>query len=204
MKQLKALLFISYKNPFEMLRDEEIMKIKYFLMVAVFFLCFATVHGQEGHPFWWWDTKSADFIVEGVITYDPANYYELSPVNINGKDKKYFWIVGNLKINKVLFINKNSQHLESYQENLKNIEKDYPVLIPAYQNPLFSSQVKPNYVLRPILGLDIPKTGATILNLSQIYIFPILDLKLESVVPPENVNEAKELLAKRPNNFLDK
>jgi hypothetical protein len=53
------------------------------------------------------------------------------------------------------------------------------------------------------LGLDIPKE-TTILNLSQIYIFPILDLKLESTVPKENIREAKELLDKRTNNYLDK
>ena len=169
----------------------------------MFFLCFVSVYGQEGHPDWWWDSKSADFIVEGMITYDSTKYYELNPINIKEKDKKYYWIVGNIKINKVLFINKNSQHLESYQQYLMNIDKDYPVLIPAYQSTIFSSHSKPTFMLRPLLGLDVTKE-ANIFNLSQIYIFPILDLELESVVPRENISEAKELLGKRPNNYLDK
>ncbi len=179
------------------------MKAKNLIILALFFFCSLSANGQEGHPLWWWDIKSADFIVEGVITYDSTKYYELNPINVAGKDKKYYWIVGNIKLNKVLFVNKNSQHLESYQQYLKNIDKEYSVLIPAYQNSIFSTHSKTSFSLHPLLGLDIPKE-ATILNLSQIYIFPILDLKLESTVPKENISEAKELLDKRTNNYLDK
>jgi hypothetical protein len=179
------------------------MKTKHFLILAVFFLCFVPANAQEGHPNWWWDSKSADFIVEGVITYDQTKYYELNPVNVAGKDKSYYWIVGNIKLNKVLFINKNSQHLESYQQYLKHIDKEYSILITAYKSTIFSSHTSSTFSLRPILGLDIPKE-TTILNLSQIYIFPILDLKLESAVPPENISEVKELVDKRANNYLSK
>jgi hypothetical protein len=179
------------------------MNTKYFLILAVCFLSFVSVNGQEGHSDWWWDNKSSDFIVEGVITYDPAKYYELNPINVPNKDKKYYWLIGSIKIKKVLFINKNSQHLESYQQYLKSIDKEYPVLIPAYYGAIFSTHSKTTYMLRPVLGLEIPKE-TTIFNLSQIYIFPILDLKLESVVPKENISEAKDLLDKRPNNYLDK
>jgi hypothetical protein len=176
------------------------MKTKYFLILVVFFLCFVSINGQEGHPDWWWDTKSADFIVEGTITYDPAKYYELSPVNVTGKDKKYYWLVGNIKINKVLFINKHSQHLESYQQYLKEIDKEHPALILARQSSIFSHS-RPRFEIQPIFRLD---KETTVLNLSQIYIFPLLNLKLESAVPRKNINEAKELLDKRPNNYLDK
>jgi hypothetical protein len=178
------------------------MKTKCFLILAAFLLYLTPVNGQEGHPNWWWDSKSADFIVEGVVTYDSKKYYELNPINIEGKSKKYYWIVGNIKINKVLFINKNSQHLESYRQYLKNIDKDYPILIPALQSTIFSSKARETFLLRPIL-VEIPKE-ATIFNLSQIFIFPILDLKLESVVPLESRSEAIELLEKRPNNYLVK
>lgn len=177
------------------------MQIKYYLLLAVFLSGFISVGAQEGHPNWWWDSKGADFIVEGVITYDPANYYEINPVKIEGKDGKYYWIVGNVKINKVLFINKDSRHLESYRQYFKNSDKSHPMLIPSYQRATFSSQSRPAFLLYPILGLDIIKEP-TILNLSQIYIFPILDLKLESVVPKENISEAMGLIEKRPNNYL--
>lgn len=177
------------------------MKIKYLLILLL--LCVVSVKAQEGHVKWWWDSKGTDFIVEGAITYDPAIYYELVPVKLAGKLKKYYWMVGNVKIKKVLFINKSSQHLESYQQYLKNLDKDYPILIPAFQSASFASHSPATFSLRPILGLDIPKE-TTILNLSQIYIFPILDLKLESVVPKENVSEALGLIEKRENNYLVK
>ena len=178
------------------------MKIKCFLLLALICAYAAPAYAQEGLN-WWLDAKRSDFIVEGVITYDQKNYYELSANIVEGKSKKYYWLVGDLKINKVLYINKNSEHLEEYQLYLKNPEKNYPVLIPAYESTFFSSAAKPRLELRPIFGIDITKE-ATILNLTQITIFPIINVTVSSLVPAENINPARELIAKRENNLLAK
>ncbi len=79
------------------------MKTKYLLLLVLFLLCFLPVNAQqglpEGHPDWWWgSSKSADFIVEGVITYAPTKYYELNAINIEGKSNKYYWMVGKIKM----------------------------------------------------------------------------------------------------------
>ncbi len=179
------------------------MKIKC-LLLQIVFICVLTapLYAQEGLN-WWWDAKSSDFIVEGVITYDPEKYFEINAGRIEGKEQKYFWLAGELKINKVLYINKNSQHLEEYQLFLRDLEKNYPVLIPAYESTIFSSAAKPRTQLRPIFGIDITKE-ATILNLTQITIYPIIDVTVRSLVPVENINQAREIIAKRENNLLPK
>ncbi len=167
-----------------------------FIFFALF-LCLVPVNGQEGHPSWWWGAKDIDFIVEGVITYDSTKYYEISPVGVEDRQGKYYCIVGKIKIYKVLFINKNSQYVESYQQYLKDMTKEYPVMITAMRR----SSIHGTAFFQPTLGLDIPKES-TIFNLSQVYLFPFGDLKLESVVPRENMDEAKGLVDKRPNNLL--
>jgi len=183
------------------------MHTKYLLAVSIFLLSLlipTTINAQEGHPFWWFDCKGVDIVVEGEIVYDSTRYYELNSAHVDGNDKMYYWIVGSIKIDKILFVNKNSQHIESYQLLIKEVAKGHSVLIPAYQQAIFSGDApKPKYRLSPILGLDIPKEQ-TIFNLSQIYIFPILELKLESVVPRENIGEALKLLDMRPNNLIGK
>jgi hypothetical protein len=178
------------------------MKIKFWLAFVFIGAFCAPAFAQEGLN-WWWDAKRSDFIVEGLITYDQKNYYALSANMVEGKSQKYYWLVGNLKINKVLYINKNSEHLEEYQLYLKNPEKNYSVLIPAYESPILSSAAKQRAELRPILGIDITKE-ATILNLTQITIYPILGVTVKSLVPAENINQTRELIAKRDNNLLAK
>lgn len=180
------------------------MKIRWLLQLVLICVLCASVKAQniEGLN-WWWDLKSADFIVEGLITYEADKYYELTAKNVAGKDQKYFWLVGNLKVNKLLYINKNSEHIEEYQLFLKDTEKTYPVLIPAYESTIFSSAAKPRAGLRPIPGIDITKE-ATILNLTQVTIYPIIDVTIRSLVPVGNINQARELIAKRENNLLAK
>ncbi len=179
------------------------MKIKCLLQLVFICAFFAPVYAQEDGALWWWDVKSSDFIVEGVISYDPDKYYEFTAKNVEGKDLKYYWLVGNLKISKVLYINKNSEHIEEYQQFLKDTGKNYPVLIPAYQSTIFSSAAKPRTELRPIPGIDITKE-VTILNLTQITIYPVINVTIRSLVPVENINQARELIAKRENNILVK
>lgn len=178
------------------------MKIRCLLQIALICAFFAPVYAQEGLN-WWWDAKSSDFIVEGLITYEQEKYYELNAENVEGKGKKYYWLVGNLKINKVLYINKNSEDLEEYQLFLKDLEKTYPVLIPAYESIFFSSAAKPRRELRPVLGIDITKE-ATILNLTQITIYPILGVTVKSLVPVEKIDQMRAVVAKRDNNLLAK
>lgn len=180
------------------------MKIKFLLQLVFLCALFAPVKAQniEGVN-WWWDLKSADFIVEGVITYDPEKYYEFTAKNVEGKDKKYYWLVGNIKIDKVLYINKNSEHIEEYRLYQKDPEKNHPVLIPAYESTIFLSAAKPRTQLRPVFGIDITKE-ATILNLTQITIYPIINVMIKSLVPGENINQGRELVAKRENNLLAK
>ena len=179
------------------------MKIK-FLLLQMVFICafFAPVRAQEGLN-WWWDAKRSDFIVEGLITYDAEKYYEFSAKNVEGKDRKYYWLVGDLKINKILYINKNSEHLEQYELFSRDLKKTYPVLIPAYESTIFSSAAKPRPKLRPVLGIDITKE-VTILNLTQVTIYPILGVTVNSLVPVENINQARAAIAKRDNNLLAK
>ena len=163
----------------------------------------APVKGQEGHPGWWWDSKSSDLIVEGTIAYDAKKHYEINPVNLPGDARKYYWILGTLKIDKILFVNKDSRHIESYRLYMKEVDKQHRVLIPAFQTQMFSSHgpVSNSLLLRPIMGLDIPD-GPTIFNLSQIFVFPVLALNLESVVPRENLSDSIQLIRKRTNNLL--
>jgi len=177
------------------------MKIKWSLKFSLLILLSVPVYAQEG-MIWWYGLDSADFIVEGVVTYDPKKYYEIKAVNIEGRDKPYYWLAGEVKINKILFINKHSEHLEEYQQYLKDNEKTYPVLIPALRREIWSAAGKTKFTLQPTLGLDIT-SEPTVLNLSEIYIFPILDLKLSSVVPVEYIDQAKDHIRKRPNNLLE-
>lgn len=174
------------------------------LAAALLFLFAATplATAQNGHPMWWWDMKSSDLIVQGSIRYDAAKHYQIKPINIRDQEARYYWIVGTLKIDRVLYINRHSEHLESYQEYLKNVDKEHAVLIPAFgRKALFSNSGSGPDVIQPILGLDIPN-GKTVFNLSQIFVFPILSLKLNSVVPAEKMREAFELAGKRTNNFV--
>jgi len=152
--------------------------------------------GQEGHPGWWWACQRADFIVKGEITYDASKYYEVRPIGIDKKAGTYYLVVGAISISKVLYINKSSEHLESYQQYLKQLEPTYPVLIRAN----IDSRVTGVPAVRPLL-YDLPK-GPSLFALSQVYLFPIGELSLEDGVPVENIDEAVKLINARPNNFL--
>lgn len=177
--------------------------------ILFFFTLAPSLFGQEGHLNWYFDAKKADFIVEGTIKYDSSTYYEVNPVNIPGQDQKYYWIVGKLKINKVLFLNKESQYLEEYQQYVKEIEKEQRVLIPATRSiDILDAPADKNgrgtfpLVLFPLL-LDIPADGS-IFNLSEIFLFPLLNLKLDSGVPTKDIPEARILIEKRLNNLIKK
>lgn len=174
------------------------------LATGFLFLFAATVgaNGQNGHPMWWWDIKSSDMIIQGSIKYDAVKHYQIKAINLPNQEAKYYWIVGTLKIERVLFVNKHSEHLESYQEYMKSLDKEQAVLIPAFGRAGFSSHSgRAPEVIQPILGLDIPN-GTTVFNVSQIFVFPVLSLKLNSVVPAEKIAEAVKLAGKRSNNFL--
>ena len=157
----------------------------------------ARAFGQEGHPLWWWECQQADFIVAGEITYDASKYYEVKPVGIDKKVAAYYLIVGEISISKVLYINKHSRHLESYQQYLKQQPSKFPVLIRATGRSLDGT-----VSLHPLL-YDLP-TGPTVFALSQVFLFPFNELSLEDGVPVGNVNEAMKLITARPNNFLSK
>jgi len=153
--------------------------------------------GQEGHPVWWWECQRADFIVAGEITYDASKYYEVKPVGIDKKVEAYYLIVGEVSISKVLYINKHSRHLESYQQYLKRQPSKFPVLIRATrQSPDGALSLQP-------LLYDLP-TGPSVFALSQIFLFPFNELSLEDGVPVDNVNEALKIITARPNNFVSK
>ena len=173
---------------------------KCLLMLAAFSLCVIPVNGQEGegHEFWWWDCNRTDFIVEGVITYDSYKYYEITPTGLVEGLGTYNWIVGNIRIHKILFINKYSPYVEPFLQYQKHMDKDYRVLISAIRRTAIPGKL----VLQPMM-MEIPKEPA-IFNLSYLYMFPLNDLKVESVVPRGNANEALGLINKRPNNLLIK
>lgn len=173
---------------------------KCLLMLAAFSLCVIPVNGQEGegHEFWWWDCNRTDFIVEGIITYDSSKYYEITHIGLEDKLEKYNWIVGNIKIHKILFISKYSPYVEPFLQYQKRMDKDHRVLISAIRRTTTPGKL----VLQPMM-VEIPKEPA-IFNLSYLYMFPLNDLKVESVVPTENANEALGLINKRPNNLLVK
>lgn len=172
---------------------------KTFIFIA-FALLPLQATGQEGHPNWWWQCKSADFIVEGELTYDSAKYYEVSPVGIEKKTGKYYLLVGTISISKVLYIKSNSQYMESYQQYLKRKDEKYPVLISAHKvvTSHQSPSDKPSF--QPLL-YDIP-TGPSIFALSQVFLFPFNELKLEDGVPKDSTKEAMKLIEARPNNLL--
>lgn len=175
------------------------MSINCLLISVAILLQASPSTGVQGHPSWWWDCQDTDFIVEGTITYDPTNYYEITPVGLQKTSKKYYLMVGKVKIDRVLFINKYSQYLESYQQYLKNLPNEHSVLIPAMRRVGLHGPP----MLQPILGLEIVK-GSTILNLSQVYLFPFGDLQLNSAVPIEDMNEALEMVNRRAGNFISK
>lgn len=155
---------------------------------------------------WYWDAKKGDFIVEGVVKYDSSSYYEINPVNVPGQDRKYYWIVGKLKINKVLYLKNDCQYFEEYKQFLKGGEKETSVLIGAHKSTIFISDgpARPNQPisLYPLL-YDIPDEGS-IFNVSEMILFPVFSLKLDSGVPTKDLPEARSLIEKLPNNFLNK
>ena len=171
---------------------------------AFIFIVFALLPlhaiGQEGHPLWWWECKSADFIVEAELTYDSSKYYEVSPVGIEQKSGKYYLLVGTISISKVLYINNSSRYVESYQQYLQHKDQKYPVLINAHKVVLSDGSPSDKPSFQPLL-YDIP-TGPSIFALSQVFLFPFHELKLEDGVPKENIKEAMKLIDARPNNLV--
>jgi len=171
-------------------------------LVFMLLCCPAAAAAQEGEG-WWWACKRADFVVAGELTYDSSKYYEVSSSGLDSKNQKYYWLVGTISISKVLYINRNSRYLEDYQQYLKHENQKYPVLISAMKSDLESGdwwEKSNKAVFHPLL-YDIPK-GPSIFALSQVFLFPIHDLKLEDGVPTENVEKAMKLIGARSDNLL--
>ncbi len=168
------------------------------LLIAItFVLLQAHALGQEGHPQWWWECQKADFIVRGELTYDSSKYYEIKGVGLDKKSETYYLIVGEISISKVLYINKNSRNLESYQQYLKQKQPKSAVLIRASRRPQMNG-ASSSFI--PLL-YDIP-AGPSIFALSQIFLFPFDELSLEDGVPVDHIDEAMKLINARPNNFI--
>jgi len=157
--------------------------------------------GQEGHPIWWWDCQKVDFIVQGELTYDSSRYYEVTPKGIEDRPGTYYVLVGTISINKVLYINKHSQHLEEYQQYLKSKDQKFPVLIKALKRESFHQSATTPPVFEPFL-YDLDK-GSSVFLLSQVFLFPFFGLNLEDGVPVENIDEAMKMINARPNNLLN-
>ena len=178
--------------------------MRYLIRKTFIFIAFALLPlhaaGQEGHPNCWWQCKNADFIVEGELTYDSSKYYEVSPIGMEQKIGKYYLLVGTISISKVLYINTNSQYLESYQQYLKHKDQKYPVLINAVKVVLSDASPSDKPSFHPLL-YDIP-TAPSIFALSQVFLLPFHELKLEDGVPTESIKEAMKLIDARPNNLV--
>lgn len=157
-------------------------------------------NNDEGQH-WWWECKSADLIVKGVIKYDADKYFEIDISRATGQDAfKQYYIIGKIKISKILFINENSRLIDDYKHLKRTLNEEHEIIIPSIRL-YFDHMKKDDVTIVPNIPSTYKISGKElIVPLNQIYLYPLHHLVLEDVVPDGKDNIVTEIIAARANH----
>ena len=113
-----------------------------------------------------------------------------------------YYIYGSLKISEILYINKNSRFIDNYTYIERHLDETYSIVIPATQVyfDIYSDKVPTidDFILQPSFGaMGLEQDKEMIFLINQVYLFPLGDLILESVVPNGKESVARELINER-------